>query len=106
MPMHPPDPCALAVWAATTTFVLKSGLRITPTDLLTAGDGSMWFQHKLTDEERAEVAAYGLTRFISPGITPASDAASERPVRMLPFGRRLSDARPPLQLEEPERRKA
>jgi hypothetical protein len=108
MPLKlPSDPCAIAVWATTAVIVLKSGLRITPQDMLSCGDGSLYFQHKMTEEERAELSSLHSQhlRCISPGTSPASaDAsASPRPSRVLPFGRRVGDSRPPLRLEAADR---
>jgi hypothetical protein len=110
MPLRPPsDPCSIAVWATTAVIALKSGLRITPQDMLSCGDGSLYFQRKLTEEERAEISSlHGQhLRCISPGTSPASDAPdASRPVRMLPFGRRVGDSRPPLHLEDRETKEA
>jgi hypothetical protein len=103
MPLRPPsDPCAIAVWATTAVIVLKSGLQITPQDMLSCGDGSLYFQRKLSDLERAELASLHSQHLqcISPGTSPVSEdaSASPRPARVLPFGRRVGDSRPPLRL--------
>jgi hypothetical protein len=98
MPLRPPsDPCAIAVWATTAVIVLKSGLRITPSDMLSCGDGPLYFQHKMTEEERAELSSLHSQhlRCISPGTSPVS---SDAPSRQTPFGRRAGDARPPQHL--------
>jgi hypothetical protein len=109
MPLRlPSDPCAIAVWATTAVIVLKSGLRITPSDMLSCGDGSLYFQHKMTEEERAELASLHSQHLhcISPGTSPVSSGDASRPARVLPFGRRVGDSRPPLHLADRETREA
>jgi hypothetical protein len=97
--MHPLDTQAMAVWVSLIPLLLASGVRISPDDMIVRADGASWLQIRLSDADREELATlYGAARRC---LTPACDAPLPAPRRRSPFGRRATDARPPLHLVPP-----
>jgi hypothetical protein len=100
MPVHLPDPNALAVWALTVPILLSTQRRLTPEDRLVVGHGESWLQSRLTPEERAEIGS--LHALALRCLSPACVATDGQRPRLLPCGRRSIDLPSPLRLVRPE----